>query len=265
MWANGLRREKAAEPADGAGPLIELRGVTKTFPVGAGSFTALKDIHLTVAAGEYLAVVGKSGSGKSTLLNMITGIDRPTAGEVRVAGAAVHTMNENRLAVWRGRNVGIVFQFFQLLPMLTLVENVMLPMDFCDTFPGRERYRRALDLLRRVGLEDQARKLPTAISGGQQQRAAIARALANDPPILVADEPTGNLDTHMAAAVFDLFDELVQQGKTVLVVTHDAELGRRMRRAIVVSDGAIVPAAAASPSQTPAPVERAGRAAGGRP
>jgi ABC-type lipoprotein export system ATPase subunit len=222
------------------GHLIELRDVVKTYSVGTGSFTALRGINLRVSRGEFVAVIGKSGSGKSTLINMITGIDRPTSGEVFVDDTAVHRLNENQMAVWRGRNVGVVFQFFQLLPMLAVVENVMLPMDFCESYPDRERYDRAMELLTLVGMEDQARKLPTAISGGQQQRVAIARALANDPPILVADEPTGNLDTRMAAAIFELFDQLVRQGKTIVLVTHDTELAKRVQRAVIVSDGEII-------------------------
>ncbi len=221
-------------------PLIELRGVVKTFETAAGAFTALKGIDLQVEPGEFLTVVGKSGSGKSTLLNMITGIDRPTAGEVIVGSAAVHTLSEGQIAVWRGRNVGIVFQFFQLLPTLTLVENVMLPMDFCNTFPPRERQKRAMQLLDLVEMSPHAHKLPSAVSGGEQQRAAIARALSNDPPLLVADEPTGNLDTQTAESVFCLFEQLAKQGKTLVIVTHDEDLTRRVTRTAIVSDGKIV-------------------------
>jgi putative ABC transport system ATP-binding protein len=181
--------------------------------------------------------VGPSGSGKSTLLNMIAGIDRPTGGEVLVGGHAVHKMTENRLAGWRGRNVGFIFQFFQLLPTLTVVENVMLPMDFCKMYRRRERRKRSLDLLEQVGIADQADKLPSALSGGQQQRAAIARALANDPPLIVADEPTGNLDTTTASEVFVLFDDLVSQGKTLMVVTHDRSLSSRTERVLHILDG----------------------------
>ena len=221
-------------------PLIELRGVVKEYETAAGRFQALKGIDLQVEAGEFVAVVGKSGSGKSTLINMITGIDRPTAGEVFVGDTAVHALSENRTAQWRGRNVGVVFQFFQLLPTLTVIENVMLPMDFCGMYTPRERVRRAMALLERVGLSDHAHKLPTALSGGQQQRAAIARALANDPPILVADEPTGNLDSQTADTVFRLFEELVAGGKTIVMVTHDQDLARRVTRTIVIQDGRIV-------------------------
>jgi putative ABC transport system ATP-binding protein len=219
--------------------LIELRKVVKEFKTGAGSFTALRGVNLQVAAGEFVAVIGKSGSGKSTLINMITGIDRPTSGEVLVDDVAVHKLNEGRLAVWRGRNVGVVFQFFQLLPTLSLVENVMLPMDFCHLYSLRTRYGRALELIGQMDMVEHADKLPGAISGGQQQRVAIARALANDPPILIADEPTGNLDSKTAESVFSLFQDLAQHGKTILMVTHDHDLAMRAARQIVISDGQI--------------------------
>jgi len=219
--------------------LIDLRGVTKVYESAAGSFTALKEIDLRVDRGEFVAVVGKSGSGKSTLINMITGIDRPTEGEVWVEETAVHTLNEDGMAVWRGRNVGVVFQFFQLLPMLTVIENVMLPMDFCGLGAMRERKERALYLLELVDLADQAFKLPSTLSGGQQQRAAIARALANDPAIIAADEPTGNLDSKTADDVFTLFEELVDQDKTILMVTHDRELAGRVTRTVTLADGLI--------------------------
>ncbi len=237
-----LKPRAKTAPANGAPHthLIELRHVVKTFQVGTGTFTALNNINLNIGQGEFVAIIGKSGSGKSTLINMMTGIDRPTSGEVYVGDTAVHGLNENDMAIWRGTNMGVIFQFFQLLPMLSLVENVMLPMDFCNTYADRERHERAMDLLKLVGMDDQARKLPTAVSGGQQQRVAIARALANDPPILVADEPTGNLDSRMAIAIFELFDQLVTRGKTVLVVTHDAELAKRVQRAVIVSDGEII-------------------------
>src|SRR5262245_10574143 len=220
--------------------LIDMRRIVKTYQSTAGSFTALKGVDLQIDRGEFVAIIGKSGSGKSTLINMITGIDRPTSGEVLVGDAAVHTLSEDQMAVWRGRNVGVIFQFFQLLPTLTVVENVMPPMDFCDMYEPRERRARAMQLLTQVETAEQADKLPSAVSGGQQQRVAIARALANDPPILVADEPTGNLDSKTANAVFQLFESLVQQGKTVLMVTHDSDLARRVGRAIIVADGEIV-------------------------
>ncbi len=218
--------------------LIALRHVVKTFESAAGTFTALQGVDLRVEAGEFVAVIGKSGSGKSTLLNMIAGIDRPTSGEVVVNGAAVHHLTEGQMAVWRGRNVGIIFQFFQLLPTLTAVENVMLPMDFCNLYSG-ERERRAQDLLTLVGVAAQADKLPSALSGGEQQRVAMARALANDPPLLLADEPTGNLDSKTATTVFGLFEGLAKQGKTVLMVTHDKELARAVPHQIEIEDGQI--------------------------
>ena len=221
-------------------PLIQLCNVGKSFENAAGTFTALKAINLCVEQGEFIAVIGKSGSGKSTLLNMLAGIDRPTVGEIWMGGTAVHKLSEGQLALWRGRNIGLVFQFFQLLPMLTVIENIMLPMDFCDLWSERERHQRALYLLRQVELDDQADKLPLELSGGQQQRAAIARALANDPPIILADEPTGNLDTKNAESIFHLFETLTQQGKTILMVTHDNDLAKRVRRTIVLSDGEII-------------------------
>ena len=200
----------------------------------------LKDVDLQVGSGEFVAIIGKSGSGKSTLINMITGIDRPTRGEVVVARTPVHTLSEGKLAEWRGRNVGVIFQFFQLLPTLTVLENLMLPMDFCNTYNRRERKTRAMQLLERVELVDQAYKLPSALSGGQQQRVAIARALANDPPLLVADEPTGNLDSKTADSVFQLFEQLVSQGKTIVMVTHDRDLAQRVTRTVIIADGQII-------------------------
>jgi ABC-type lipoprotein export system ATPase subunit len=240
--SNSFSATETAKRGNGNGSeyQIEMRSVVKTFKTAAGPFTALKSVNLRVNAGEFVAIIGKSGSGKSTLLNMLTGIDRPTAGEVYVGDTAVHKLSEGRLAKWRGRQMGIVFQFFQLLPTLTLVENVMLPMDLCGWYSVRERKKRALGLLDLVEMGDQANKLPSAVSGGQQQRAAIARALANDPPILVADEPTGNLDSKTAKSVFDLFEVLGAGGKTVVMVTHDAELAKRVDRAVIVSDGEVI-------------------------
>ncbi len=222
------------------GYLIELRQVVKTYESSAGKFTALKGVDLQVKPGEFVAVVGKSGSGKSTLLNMLTGIDRPTSGQVIAGQTAIHQLSEGQTARWRGRNVGIVFQFFQLLPTLTIVENIMLAMDFCKTFSVRERKPRSLALLDQVGIAEQAYKLPAMLSGGEQQRAAIARALANDPPILVADEPTGNLDTETATAVFQLLQAQAAAGKTVIVVTHDLDLAAQVNRTIALVDGRIV-------------------------
>jgi len=223
----------------GNGAMIDLQDVIKTYETGAGELTVLKDVSLQVQPGEFVSVVGPSGSGKSTLLNMITGIDRPTSGQVRVGGETVHTLSENQLARWRGRHVGVVFQFFQLLPTLTILENVMLPMDFCRVYQRRQRRGRALHLLDQVGIADQADKLPNALSGGEQQRAAVARALANDPSLIVADEPTGNLDTATADELFALFDDLAAQGKTLVVVTHDRTLSARSERVLHLLDGRI--------------------------
>jgi putative ABC transport system ATP-binding protein len=224
---------------DGSGKLIDLRDVVKTYETGAGGVTVLKDITLQVERGEFVSVVGPSGSGKSTLLNMITGIDRPTSGEIFVEGEAVHKLSENQLARWRGRNVGVIFQFFQLLPTLTILENVMLPMDFCNVYRRRERKQKAMHLLDQVNIAEHAHKLPSGLSGGEQQRAAIARAMANDPSLIVADEPTGNLDTATANEVFALFERLVDQGKTLMVVTHDRSLSTRTERVIYLLDGRI--------------------------
>jgi ABC-type lipoprotein export system ATPase subunit len=221
-------------------PLIDLRKVVKTYTSTAGIFTALKGVDLQVDHGEFVTVIGKSGSGKTTLINMITGIDRPTSGEVYVADTPVHTLSEGQLAEWRGRALGIVFQFFQLLPTLSLLENIMLPMDFAGMYGPGERRERALALLAQVGMADHAHKLPSAVSGGEQQRVAIARALANDPPLVIADEPTGNLDSETAESVYRLFEGLVHQGKTIVMVTHDADLAHRATRSIVVADGEIV-------------------------
>jgi putative ABC transport system ATP-binding protein len=207
--------------------MVDLRDVDKYYHSAAGDYHALKTVDLQINPGEFVSVIGKSGSGKSTLLNMITGIDRPTSGEVFVNGTAIHEMNENQLAGWRGDNLGIVFQFFQLLPALNLKQNVILPMDLAGKYRPRERHQRAEHLLEIVGLADEMQKLPSMVSGGQQQRAAMARALANDPPILIADEPTGNLDSKTAETVFTLFNQLVVEGKTVIIVTHDSSLARR--------------------------------------
>ena len=219
--------------------VVEVKDVVKSFPVGDGEVTILKGLSFDVKDGEFVSIVGPSGNGKSTLLNMITGIDRPTGGEVIVTGQQVHKMSENKLAIWRGENVGIIFQFFQMLPALSLLQNVILPMDFARKYTPKERRERAMHLLEIVGLDDQAHKLPSMVSGGQQQRAAIARALANDPPLLVGDEPTGNLDSRTANDVFDLFSSLVSQGKTMLMVTHDKELAKRVPRVVEITDGKI--------------------------
>ncbi|MDX9896947.1 MAG: ATP-binding cassette domain-containing protein, partial [Desulfofustis sp.] len=221
-------------------PLVRLQKIVKTYSNAAGDFTVLKGIDAHFYKGEFVGVIGKSGSGKSTLINMITGIDRPTSGEIYVGDTAVHSLTENQMAIWRGRTLGIVFQFFQLLPMLTLMENLMLPMDFCNMYTPAERKERAMQLLERVEMADHANKLPTAISGGQQQRVAIARAMANDPPILIADEPTGNLDSKTANSIFEMFEELVGQGKTIIMVTHDSSMARRVSRTMLIADGEVV-------------------------
>jgi len=221
--------------------MIDLHGVVKTFKNAAGEFTALRGVDLTIYRGEFVSIVGKSGSGKSTLLNMITGIDHPTQGRVVIGGIDIYTgVTESQRSRWRGRNLGIVFQFFQLLPMLTLLENVMLSMDFAEMYDFDERPEGALELLRLVGLENFANKLPVLVSTGQQQLAAIARALACDPPLLVADEPTANLDSKSANVIIDLFEELSSRGKTVLMVTHDPSLTSRTTRNLTIADGLIV-------------------------
>ena len=230
-------------------PIVELRDVTKIYSSAAGEFLALRGINLSVAPGEFLGIVGKSGAGKSTLLNMINGVDHLTSGEVTVRvgsdGVAVHSLAESDLALWRGRTMGIVVQSFQLLPMLTVLDNVILPMDLCGLYKPRESRERAMDLLRLVEVEEHANKLPTQISGGQQQRVAIARALINDPPIIVADEPTGSLDSITADHVFDVFEHLVtDQGKTIIMVTHDSSLAPKFSRHLTLADGEIVSDAA---------------------
>lgn len=224
---------------NGNNHIVEIIDVVKSFPVGDGEVTVLKGLSLDVENGEFISIVGPSGNGKSTLLNMITGIDKPTDGEVIVTGREIHNLSENKLAAWRGEHVGIVFQFFQMLPALSLLQNIMLPMDFANKYSRREKRERAMHLLEIVGLADQANKLPSMVSGGQQQRAAIARALANDPNLIVADEPTGNLDTRSANDVFDLFIKLVDQGKTMIMVTHNKELSRRVPRVVEIIDGKI--------------------------
>jgi len=235
-------------------PMIDLREVNKYYKTAVGDFHALNSVDLQINAGEFVSIIGKSGSGKTTLLNMITGIDIPSNGEVWVNNTAVHKLSENKMARWRGKNLGVVFQFFQLLPMISVVENIMLPMDFCRTYPMRERYERAMELLELVELKDHAHKLPTALSGGQQQRVAIARALANDPPVVIADEPTGNLDSKTAESVFALFNDLVSKGKTIIIVTHDSALAKRTHRTALIADGEIVNeyVAKAMPTLTPA-------------
>ncbi len=244
MFNHGFRasphRDEVVDLSHGQ-TLIDLRGLNKAYQTPAGDFHALREIDLQVRKGEFVTVVGKSGAGKSTLINMVTGIDKPTSGQIRVGAHAVHEMNEDQIAVWRGRSVGVIFQFFQLLPMLTCAQNVMLPMDFANLYTSpKERRERALHLLEQVDIAEQADKLPSAVSGGQRQRVAIARALANDPMFLAADEPTGNLDSKTADAVFRVFEQLVDKGKTILMVTHDRDLASRAVRTVEIADGRIM-------------------------
>ena len=220
-------------------PIVDVREVVKRFIVGDTEITILKGISFEVHRGEFVMIVGPSGNGKSTLLNMITGVDYPSDGEVIVTGENIHLMSANKQSLWRGRNVGIVFQFFQMLPSLTLLNNVMLPMELASKYSRRERRERAEFLLEMVGLKDEMNKLPSMVSGGQQQRAAISRALANDPPLIVADEPTGNLDPKSARLVFDIFTQLVADGKTIMMVTHDKELAAEVPRQIEIVNGRI--------------------------
>jgi ABC-type lipoprotein export system ATPase subunit len=223
-----------------AGCVVDLHQVVKTYKGTAGTFTALKGIDLQVEPGAFVSIIGKSGSGKSTLINVITGIDRPTSGEVIVDNVRIHTLNEEQIAIWRGRSIGVIFQFFQLLPTLTAVENILLAMDYGGQYSPAERPERAMYLLELVGMSEQAHRLPNSLSGGQQQCVAIARALANDPVLLTADEPTGNLDSKSAEMVFHLFESLAQAGKTILMVTHDNDLATRAQRTIRLADGRIV-------------------------
>jgi putative ABC transport system ATP-binding protein len=226
--------------ADRPAPLVRLHNVVKKYRTKAGDFDALRGITLDVDQGQFVGIAGKSGAGKSTLVNMISGIDRLTSGQIWVESIPVHALSEREIAPWRGRNVGIVYQSFELMPTLSLLDNVMLPMDFCGCYHPQESRKRALALLEQVGLADHVHKPPTKISGGQQQRVAIARALANDPPLIVADEPTGNLDSATADEIFKLFESLVAQGKTIVMVTHDKSLARRTSRTIWLADGQIV-------------------------
>ncbi len=220
-------------------PMIKIQSVSKRFPAGDAEITILDGVSLIIQKGEFVSIVGPSGNGKSTLLNMITGIDRPSSGEIVVAGCPIHKMSEDRLAAWRGRNVGIIFQFFQLLPALSLLQNVMFPMELASTYRPTERQERAAHLLEIVGLADHMNKLPNVVSGGEQQRAAIARALANDPSLLVGDEPTGNLDSRTSEDIFELFGQVAGQGKTLVMVTHNQELAARAPRVVEIRDGKI--------------------------
>ena len=221
-------------------PLIRLRQVVKVYRTAAGDFPALKGLDLDVEAGEFLAITGKSGAGKTTLVNMITGTDALTSGMVEVGGVNIHQLDENRRALWRGRNLGVIYQSFHLLPNLTLLDNILLPMDFCGLYRRRASRERAMDLLRQMEMADHAYKLPSQISGGQQQRVAIARALANDPPLIVADEPTGRLDSVTAEVIFRIFQQLVAQGKTLVMVTHDRTIAGRVSRMLTIQDGEVL-------------------------
>jgi putative ABC transport system ATP-binding protein len=241
---NGNGKAQQAAPPEamdqnGLEPLIRMRDVVKAYKTAAGEFVALKGINLDVYRGEFLGIIGKSGSGKTTLINMLTGVDHLTRGEVWVEGVPVHQLDENRLAVWRGRNVGLIYQSFYLMPTLNLMQNVVLPMDVCGGYRPGSSQQRAEDLLSMVELDEHIHKLPSAISGGQQQRVAIARALANDPKFIVADEPTGRLDSVTAEIIFQIFSRLVEQGKTIIMVTHDQGLARRMSRTLRLVDGQI--------------------------
>ena len=240
MYVSSLQQTKAKKGLlNGDDYIINLHQVVKTYETPSQPFTALRDISLQIQEGEFVAVVGKSGSGKTTLLNVLAGIDRPTSGVVSIAGTELASLSESQLAEWRGRSIGLVFQFFQLLPTLTIVENVMLPMDFVEIVPAGKRRSRALELLERVGIADQANKLPVTLSGGQQQRAAIARALANDPPLLMADEPTGNLDEATRTSVLELFAALNADGRTIILVTHERDISSYADRQVTLVDGSI--------------------------
>lgn len=233
------KETKNGDRSSGEEQLINLHQVVKTYETPYGRFTALHDINLHIKTGEFVSIVGKSGSGKTTLLNVLAGIDRPTKGTISVNGTSIHSLSESQLAEWRGKAIGLVFQFFQLLPTLTVAENVMLAMDFAKVIPAAERRSRALKLLDQVGIRDQADKIPTSLSGGQQQRAAIARALANDPPILLTDEPTGNLDEHSRKSILDLFAKLNTDGRTIVMVTHERDVSSYASRQVTLVDGRV--------------------------
>jgi putative ABC transport system ATP-binding protein len=235
-------REQELHGASGFAPLIELTAVEKLYRTGKLDYHALRGVDLTIGAGELVAIVGPSGSGKTTILNIVTGIDRPSAGTVTVDGRRIDTMSEEQLAVWRGEHVGLVFQFFQLLPTLTALENAVLPLDFARSGSKRERFERARHNLELVGLGGKVDHLPAELSGGEQQRVAIARSLASDPKLIVGDEPTGNLDSATAAEMFELLARLNEKGKTILYVTHDLELARRAHRIVSIRDGVVVDA-----------------------
>lgn len=232
----------AFQPGNGRAsgePIIRLRQVTKVYKTAAGDFPALKEIDLDIHPGEFVGILGKSGAGKTTLINLVSGVDHPTSGEIWVNGAAIHKLNESQVSAWRGRNLGVIFQSFQLMPTLTVLQNVLLPMDFNGQYRPLRSANQAMELLKQVELEEHAHKLPALISGGQQQRVAIARALANDPPILVADEPTGRLDSVTAQTILDIFAALVRRGKTILMVSHDTSLASSFSRLVWIADGCL--------------------------
>jgi putative ABC transport system ATP-binding protein len=245
--------------------LIRMRGVTKAYQTAAGELLALKGIDLDIYPGEFVAILGKSGAGKTTLINALTGVDRVTSGEVWVGQVPVHLLDENQLALWRGRNLGIIYQSFHLMPTLSLLDNVLLPVDLSGDYRGRKSAGRALELLRQVELEEHAHKLPSAISGGQQQRVAIARALANDPPLIVADEPTGRLDSATAEVIFQIFLDLSRAGKTILMVTHDASLASRVTRTLRLVDGELAGPEPAEPEPAAPPLQSLTAPANGSP
>jgi len=239
LWQKAAPSGVFVKEVDANSALVEVKDLFKVYSTAAGDFTALNEINMQVKRGEFLGIVGKSGAGKSTLVNMITGVDHLTSGEIWVNGVPVHALNEDEMALWRGKNVGVIYQSFELMPTLSILDNVMLPMDFCGLYVNGESQDRAMELLRMVEMDDQHHKVPSTISGGQKQRAAIARALANDPALIVADEPTGNLDTATSEIVFEMFEKLVQQGKTIIMVTHDRSLANRFDRVLRITDGEI--------------------------
>lgn len=239
VWQKAAPVGSVEKKADLSQPLVEIKDLFKVYSTAAGNFTALNEINMQVKRGEMVGIIGKSGAGKSTLVNMITGVDHLTSGEIWVDGVPVHALDEDEMALWRGKNVGVIYQSFELMPTLSIMDNVMLPMDFCGLYVNGESQERAMELLRMVEMDDQHHKIPSTISGGQKQRAAIARALANDPALIVADEPTGNLDTATSEIVFEMFEKLVQQGKTIIMVTHDSSLAKRFDRVLRITDGEI--------------------------
>lgn len=236
---SGCMAQSTDKTSSNNNKIVTLEKVVKNYQTPAGDFHALKDVSMDIRSNEFLCIVGKSGAGKTTLLNMITGVDSLSSGQVCVNGVSVHDMSEDEQSLWRGQNLGVIYQSFELMPMLTLLENVMLPMDFCHLYARRKSRERARELLQMVELEDHINKLPGAISGGQQQRVAIARALANDPPVIVADEPTGRLDSSTAETILEIFDQLVKEGKTIVMVTHDASAAQRASRVMQIVDGEI--------------------------